>query len=131
MENIKVQKIINDSELAKKESIEFFKKIKEKSLFCKEIIVSSRIIVDVENKNNKAYDMSFGYKNVKIEPEDIHIKDDNSIQIDVFDKFAFFINNNCTNFKYDIQSIKSKNQTILCIHYNVNDIIKNIIYISF
>lgn len=125
MKKIGCQKIIKDEILAKEESIKFFKKIKEQSLFCKEITVSSTIKIA-----DKKSDMSFKYENVQIEPTDVHIKDDN-IQIDVFDKFAFFINTNCTNFKFNLQEIPSENSTILCIRYDTNDIIKNIIYISF
>lgn len=125
MKKIGYQKIIKDEILAKEESIKFFKKIKEQSLFCKEITVSSTIKIA-----DKKSDMSFKYENVQIEPTDVHIKDDN-IQIDVFDKFAFFINTNCTNFKFNLQEIPSENSTILCIRYDINDIIKNIIYISF
>lgn len=125
MKKIGCQKIIKDEMLAKEESIKFFKKIKEQPLFCKEITVSSTIKIA-----DKKSDMSFKYENVQIKPTDVHIKDDN-IQIDVFDKFAFFINTNCTNFKFNLQEIPSENSTILCIRYDTNDIIKNIIYISF
>ena len=120
MEVIKLEKIITDNELAFEKSVNFFKDIKRESLFCKEIIVSSTL----EN----SCDTSFQYENIEITGDDINVYD-NRIQIDVEDKFAFFISNNCSNLKFHIDD--TRDGTTVIIRYDINKVIKNIISITF